>query len=51
MDRERLVAYIKYYGEEYSKWIDFLCQNVQIDNNCCYVCKNDNGLIKTRLLV
>jgi len=51
MDRERLVAYIKYYDEQYHKWIEFLCQNVQIDNNCCYVCKNNNGIVKNRILI
>jgi len=51
MDRERMVAYIKFFEEQYRMHIDFLCQNVQIDNNCCYVCKNNNGIVKSRLLV
>jgi len=51
MDREKMVAYLKFYREEYNKWVDFLCQNVQLNNNSCFICKDNNGLIKTKLLV
>jgi hypothetical protein len=50
MDREKMVAYLKFYREEYNKWIDFLCQNIQLDNNSCFVCKTNNGLIKQGIL-
>lgn len=50
MDKEKMVGYIKFYQEEYDKWINFLCQNVQMDNNSCFVCKSDE-IIKTRILI
>jgi hypothetical protein len=50
MEKEKLVAYMKFYTEEYNKWVSFLCENVQIDNNSCFTCKAE-GIIKTRILI
>lgn len=51
MDREKMQSYAKYYRSEYNKWIDFLCQNAELDNNDCFICKNTSGLIMANIKV
>lgn len=47
LDGERVAKYLDYYRTQYSQWIDFLCANSHLEENCCFVCNNQHGLIKS----
>jgi hypothetical protein len=45
MNREAMMNYKTVYQNSYNEWIGFLCSTIDVGNNDCLVCRNDNGLI------
>lgn len=50
MGREETEKQVVEWNAAYRQCISYLCDIVNIGNNDCLVCKNNNGLIKTGLL-
>jgi hypothetical protein len=51
MNREEIVRWIDVWNAEYNKWIDYMCNTLNISNNDCLVCRDKNGLIKNNIRV
>lgn len=51
LDGDRVGKYLDWYRTEYNKWIDFLCANSHLEENCCLKCNGQNGLIKSNIHV
>lgn len=50
MDRESLYGKRNHYRAKYEEWIGWLCENTEVQNNDCLICRPNRNVIKGGIL-
>lgn len=51
LDREALYGKRNYYKKKYEDWIAYLCENTEITNTDCLICRPNNNFVKGTIRV
>lgn len=51
MEKDKLEEMAVAWEANYQKWIQYFCENINVSTNDCLVCKDNNQMIKGKILV
>lgn len=50
LNREKMEENMNAWNAEYSQWVEWFCQNINVKNNDCMICRDGKNIIKGNIL-